>query len=209
MKRSVAICGAVLLLASQVWGQRAQLGLRGRVREPGKPTPKEPIRRLPRRAPADLTITPVSPLDRYIEEQLARQKSAPLSEDRLRPLVRPVPGAALSGSPPSPVDRLPHRTDVAAVLAGWPPPFVMPQNEPAEPVPTRWRIGFPMWQRYANRGLDTGLNKGTRNRVVTSSALTDDTARMLNQARGCSNLAARSFSVSIEISTIGCPFSHA
>ena len=36
MTRPVAICGAVLLLACELCGQRAQLGVRGRVREPGR-----------------------------------------------------------------------------------------------------------------------------------------------------------------------------
>jgi hypothetical protein len=156
MKRSVAISGAVLLLASEILAQRAQLGLRGRVRESGRPSQKEPIRRLPRRIPAEVTSAPVvSPLDRYIQEQLARQSVAPLSADRLRPLVRSVPGVPLAGVSAASGDPLPRRLDIAGILKAFAPAFVIPQPEPVESVPTRWRIGFPAWQRYADQKLDT------------------------------------------------------
>ena len=163
MKRPVAICGAVLLLACELCGQRAQLGVRGRVREPGRGTPREPIRRLPRRMPADATGTLVtSPLDQYVREQLARQQIQPLSRDRIRPLVRPVPGVPLDDTPDLDTDPLPRKVDIASVLAGFAPAFVIPGTEPAEPVPTRWRIGFPAWQRYANKNLDTVYTPSSR-----------------------------------------------
>jgi hypothetical protein len=156
MRRPVAICGAVLLLACDIWGQRAQLGLRGRVREPGRAAPREPIRRLPRRIPPDATATPGgSPLDQFIQEQLARQQAAPLATDRLRPLVRPVPGVPLAAIVAADRDPLPRRVDVAGVLGALAPAFIVPKTEPAEAVPTRWRIGFPAWQRYADTSLDT------------------------------------------------------
>jgi hypothetical protein len=156
MNRPLAICGAVLLLVCEVYGQRARLPIRGRVREPGRGISREPIRRLPRRMPVDTTAVPAtSPLDQYIREQLARQQVPPLSSDRIRPLVRPVPNVPLDYKPDPDTDPLPRRVDIAAVLAGFAPAFVVPKTEPAEPVPTRWRIGFPAWQRYANRNLDT------------------------------------------------------
>src|SRR5687768_1541414 len=117
MTRPVAICGAMLLLACELYAQRAQLGVRGRVREPGRGVAREPIRRLPRRMAVDPTATPAaSPLDQYIQEQLARQQITPLSTDRLRPLIRPVPGVPLAIVPARDQDPLPRRMDIAGVL---------------------------------------------------------------------------------------------
>jgi hypothetical protein len=154
MTRACFICVAMLVLAGSAWSQSAQLGVKGRVRESGKAKAVEPIRRLPRRVPVEAGPIGVSPLEKYIQDELARQQSPPLPADRIRPLIRPGAGTPLPDNPITAFDTLPRRAETAAILATFAPPFVIPQVPTAEPVPTRWRIGFPSWQRYADKTLD-------------------------------------------------------
>jgi hypothetical protein len=44
---------------------------------------------------------------------------------------------------------------VTAFINSFPIDITVPVAEPAEPVPSRWRIGFPSWQRYPDKSLDT------------------------------------------------------
>ncbi len=81
----------------------------------------------------------------------------PLPEDRLRPLVRRVPAVepAIALTLPPPAALYPRRRPQDASLAGILPSFVIPSAAPPAPVPNRWRIGFPAWQRYDEAELDT------------------------------------------------------
>ena len=166
---SLCLCGQLaMLLALPLAGQRAQIGRKGRVQETARPERvpalRNPAHALPRRGqPAAELVTPRRPLEVEIERlRGALPPPRPLPEDRLRPLVRRTP----SPEPPPPLPLLqaalayprPRRVLEGASLAGILPSFEIPPppGQPAR-VPHRWRVGFPAWQRYENRGLDTVL----------------------------------------------------
>ncbi len=142
-----------LWLPHPVYAQRAQLPRKGRQRETAPPEIREPIRILPRikNIPPLIPPTPQT----YPE----RQAAAPISEDRLRPVVssniRPIPNVTpLSGveppySPhtvqPKPIPYLPAKPKPSVDVAG-------------EPVINRWHIFRSMpwrrWRRYPDPTLD-------------------------------------------------------
>jgi hypothetical protein len=80
----------ILMFSAPLCAQRAQLARKGRQPETGKSTPTEPIRKLPRRGAA--VVPQAAPLP-----ERAMQSAPPLSEDRVRSLVRgtitPLPAA--------------------------------------------------------------------------------------------------------------------
>ncbi len=170
----VRLAAAVaVLVAAPLCAQRAQLGVKGRQPEPGKPQKLEPIRKLPRRGPPP-------------SERVFGRSPVEIERDRLRaaqPPPRPVPGDRLRGlvrreparTPPTPMPApaaatvlypRPRKPSDPGALAGLlPPAFVIPSPsvpdvDPA--VPNRWRIGFPAWQRYDNTKLDTVYAKRRR-----------------------------------------------
>jgi hypothetical protein len=140
---------AILIFAIPLCAQRAQLARKGRHPETGRPVPGEPIRRLPRRGAAvapSAAPSPVRPM----------QSALPLSEDRVRPLLR---GTITPLPPPVPMMELP-RTLPHALTQGIPgvpavATGVVVSVRAAEDVPNRWKI-YPSapWRRYDNRRLD-------------------------------------------------------
>ncbi len=155
---------AVLGLALPAMAQRAQLGVKGRQPEKAKPTPFEAVRKLPRRGPpATERVFPRSPLDIEIDRLRALQPPPrPVAPDRLRTLVRRTPATtppSALGAPPRLAALYPRPRKPAEIpsLEGILPPDVVIPPAPAEiaTMPNRWRIAFPSWQRYDNKGLDT------------------------------------------------------
>jgi len=153
MPRWVLLC----VVAAPLLAQRAQLGIKGRTREAGRPAAvRTPTHTLPRRGPSGAEIT----LPPRKQPEIVTLPSRPLPEDRLRPLVRRVP----SEIPPPPLAPVaaavlyprPRRMPEGANLAGVLPSFAIPAPAPESvAVPNRWRIGFPAWQRYDSKRLDT------------------------------------------------------
>src|SRR5690349_6293285 len=86
---------AILLLVMPLMGQRAQLARKGRKAEPVKGVARTPVRKLPRRKAATPAVAAPIPLRKYPAPR-------PLSEDRVRPLLKgtvtPVP-AVPAGEP--------------------------------------------------------------------------------------------------------------
>jgi hypothetical protein len=138
------LLAAILMLAIPLCAQRAQLARKGRQPETGRPVPGEPIRKLPRRGAA--IVTPAASLP-----ERPMQSAPPLSEDRVRSLVR---GTITSLPPAIPVIELartlPHAIPGAPALAASVPPSVR-----AADVPNRWKI-YPSapWRRYQDQRLD-------------------------------------------------------
>jgi hypothetical protein len=134
---------AILTLVLPLCAQRAQLGRTGRTGrqpEPGRSTPAEPVRKLPRKVPVVIPPRAVPPI--------ALTPDAPLSEDRVRRLVRGAPGAVAA--------------EAELALRTLPRP-VLPVAGQALPVPAvateairnRWKIfPAPPWRRYESSGLD-------------------------------------------------------
>jgi hypothetical protein len=132
---------ATLLLCLPLHAQRAQLGRNGRQRENGPETAVEPVRKLPRRAPILLTNDqPVGPPDLVPD--------APLSEDRVRRLVRGVPS--------------PLTEDALQALRVLPRPGVLAEQlvklatttdiVRADAVRNRWKVfPAPPWRRYSDK----------------------------------------------------------
>jgi hypothetical protein len=98
-----------------------------------------------------------------LEDFLARGRAnvvapLPLPEDRSRLLVRRMPQTAPVAPLPAmeleAFDVLP-RPQVQVELTARLPVFMAPAQRADETVPNRWRIGFPAWQRYADKKLDT------------------------------------------------------
>ncbi|HYM13487.1 MAG TPA: hypothetical protein VEU62_22295 [Bryobacterales bacterium] len=147
--------------------QREQLGpaRKGRLRETGRPRPSpanvSPEHTLPRRLGPVEIVAPPNPdeLERQ-RQRAALPPEPPLAEDRTYRLVRRTPSTAAPSPLPPPslavLYPLPRPIAQPESFAGVLPSFVIPSPYP-EPaaVPSRWRIGFPAWQRYDNTKLDT------------------------------------------------------
>jgi hypothetical protein len=133
-----------LLLALPLSAQRAQLPRKGRQFEAGRPPALQPIRKLPRRTTVIITttVTSAAPAPEPVP-------AGPMSEDRLRPLIR---GSItpLSAETTMSVRILP-RPQPAETLAPQP---TLAGVEPSEVV-NRWFIfPSPPWRRYADGKLD-------------------------------------------------------
>ena len=159
---TLGLLGAALV--APLAAQRAQIGVKGRIREGGRSAPaRNPEHVLPRRGPSGAEITlPPNPQEQERERLRATLlPPRPLPEDRLHPLIRRTP----SGEAPSPLPAVtvavlyprPRKSLDPASLAGILPEFVTPTGPPPGPtaVPNRWRVGFPGWQRYDNTKVDT------------------------------------------------------
>lgn len=153
MTRCAVLLGSLALFAGLSFGQSARLAEKGRVRESGRGVERKPIRTLPRRIDPGSPAFPGTPLDVLIREQLANQQDRPLSPGRLRPLVRSTQPGPAPEIVSKDADPLPRRVEKETLAALFPP--VPEIKDAAEPVPTRWRIGFPAWQRYPDEKLDT------------------------------------------------------
>jgi len=135
-----------LLFALPLFAQRAQLPRKGRQPERAAAPVREPIRKLPRKreAPVESAVAPAA--------APAHLPPSPISDDRLRTLVRGV------GATPVPVEEVatysthPARRTAAEVPLVPAKPAIEVQ---ATPIANRWRI-FPSapWRRYENRRLD-------------------------------------------------------
>ncbi len=133
---------AILLLVMPLVGQRAQLARKGRKVEPGRGVARTPIRKLPRRsAPSRSAAAPIP----------ARvfPSPRPLSEDRVRPLLKGAVTPVPAGLAPELQRNLRARAFALAVR-----PTGLPGAE-ATPIESRWRI-FPSapWRRYDDNRLD-------------------------------------------------------
>ncbi|MBI3694621.1 MAG: hypothetical protein HY238_07240, partial [Acidobacteria bacterium] len=162
MKTAVLYFCSLAVLCGPLCAQRAQIGVKGRLREAGRPQPaRNPVHILPRRGQpgAELKLPP-NPLEAALERLRATlPPPRPVPEDRTRPLVRRTPSAqpppplpALAAAAPYPRSR---PSPEGASLAGLLPSFEIPPPSP-EPsvVPNRWRVGFPSWRRYEDQKLD-------------------------------------------------------
>lgn len=164
MKRFVFSCVFIGLALVPAVAQVAQIGVKGRVREAGQTRRGEsteaPTHRLPRRIDVGSIVIPPNPDE--LERQRLREALPPLpplSEDRLRPLVRrrgavpPSPLAAVAVE--SPYSR-PRRLPSGGSLEGILPSFDMPppEDQRTETVANRWEVPQPESKRYENGDLD-------------------------------------------------------
>jgi hypothetical protein len=136
----------LVIIVVPLFGQRAQLARKGRQVERGTAPVREPIRKLPRRQAAPVEVATVPP------PTPAHVPDRPISEDRLRPLVRgngatPVPVEEVAAYLPHPVRRLAEETPLVLAKAAI--------EIQASPIANRWHI-FPSapWRRYEDRALD-------------------------------------------------------
>jgi len=140
-KRSSApqVLAAILILCLPLCAQRAQLGRKGRQLEPGSGLPAEPVRKLPRKTNVAIPVQPT--------RTLTLTPDAPLSEDRVRRLVRGAPGSLAEEGAQAP-HLLPRPVFVNAEA------FALPAVS-AESIPNRWKVfPAPPWRRYEARALD-------------------------------------------------------
>ena len=150
--RSAILISVALLSVTVAAPQRAQLPRKGRTAEARRKRARKPIRKLPRKKA--LVAARPSRLQEYLTRERARQgPPRPTPEDRLRGLARATPVSApaspLAKLTPQSYDPLPRRFtfEIASIL---PIPI-----QPDVPVPNRWRVEFPAWQRYDDTSLDT------------------------------------------------------
>ncbi len=158
------MCVLCASVAIPVFAQRAQLGVKGRTRESGQPSStrgtRNPEHILPRRGPSGAELQfPPTPLQAELERlRRALPPAVPLPEDRVRPLVRRTPSPVVPPLSPTVAAVLyprPRKIPEGSELAGLLPSFELPPPSKEEtPVPSRWRIGFPAWQRYDNSDID-------------------------------------------------------
>ncbi len=148
------------LVSGTLCAQRAQLGIKGRTQERGRPRELDPIRRLPRRRPPPIEAVRAAPGPvREVPLEI------PLSEDRLRPLVRrtraTAPPASLEPRVEAVLYPRPRKPTDPAALAAMLPSFVIPSGPtPETSVGSRWRLPMPPWRRYENTKLDTVYASG-------------------------------------------------
>src|SRR5438132_470668 len=134
-----------LLAVFPLSAQRAQLARKGRQPDRAAAPAREPIRKLPRKQ------TPTVEVAAAPSATPPRLPDRPISEDRLRTLVR---GSVTPLSPDDLASYSPHPTRRTPESA--PVPISKPAVEvEAVPVANRWHI-FPSapWRRYEDRTLD-------------------------------------------------------
>ena len=134
-------CGLpiVLLLSLPLHAQRAQLPRKGRQADATPITPAEPVRKLPRKSAIAIPTRPTP--------AIARTPDAPLSEDRVRRLVRGTPAQIAAETA-----QAPHTLPRPAMLAT--AAYALPGVE-TQPIGNRWKLfPAPPWRRYESTALD-------------------------------------------------------